>query len=112
MMDTLVADIAVVDGENGPAKELGVSIQGLNCTVLARDGEESSEQETQRVAYNLRWEADVDLLSAEQAANILASNACGDEELRALALYEEAAYYYITDAFSIIQPGVVGQQDD
>ena len=101
----VIANIAVVEGENGPAKELGVSIQGLNCTVLARDGEESSEQESQRVAYNLQWEADVDFLSAEQIANMVAKNTCGEEELRALASYEEAAYHYITDAFSIIQPG-------
>ena len=100
----LAADLAVVDSTNGSEKELGLLIKGLHCTVLTRYGEETSEQDTQRIAYNLQWEADVDILSTEQATRIAASDTCGDEELQAIALYEEAAYHYITNAFSIIQP--------
>ncbi|PVH77199.1 putative polyketide synthase [Cadophora sp. DSE1049] len=101
----LVADLAVVDNGDTSQGELVVSIKGLTCTILAGDGEESPDQNFQRIAYNLHWEPDVDLLTTAHATTLVASDMCGADDLRLIALYEMAASHYITAAFRNIQPG-------
>lgn len=55
--------------DNKPA----VTIKGLTCTTLARDTLEQSTSEAKSIAYNMKWDVDVDMLSSADVSEISAN---------------------------------------
>ena len=74
----------------------------LECTILARDTVENSSQELKRVAYNFRWEPDVDLLSSQQMTDLCLSEEPSIEEVNFSKTLEQVAFYYLEWTLKIV----------
>lgn len=101
----LVASIFAVDKQGSRQvsgiEGVGLSIKGMTCRVLPRDTGDGTEDERLRVAYNIKWIADPDLLTPAEIYNLCAaSTPLPDEELEKFQLYHDCASVYIAEALA------------
>ena len=97
----IVASLSAFDKEapdDGPV----LTMTDLECTILAKDTVKTSSQELQRVAYNFKWEADVDLLSSQQVTDICLSVQPSSEEVNNSRALEQVAFYYLERTLKIV----------
>ena len=83
---------------NGPV----LTMTNLECTILARDVMETSNQEMRRVAHNFKWEPDVDLLSSQQVTDLCLSGQPSTEEVNDSRALEQVAFYYLEWTLKIV----------
>ena len=90
----ILASLLAVDKkapDDGPV----LTMTDLECTILPRDRVASTNQEMRRVAYNFKWEPDVDLLSSQQVTDICLSEQPSLEEMKGSRVLEQVAFYYL-----------------
>ena len=88
------ASLLAIDKEapdDGPV----LTITDLECTILVRDMVETSEQQTKHVAYNFKWEPDIDLCSSQKVTDLCFSRQSLDVEIGASRVLEQVAFYYM-----------------
>ncbi len=100
------ASMAVIDN-NKPDDGPVLTITDLECTILARDIAEASNQELKRVAYNFKWAPDVDLLSSPDVTYLCARNPLAIEEINASRAVEQMAFYWMEWVLNIFSPNEV-----
>ncbi|KAL1857997.1 Type I Iterative PKS [Paecilomyces lecythidis] len=103
--NNLVASVFATDQTHG---RVGLSIKGMTCRVLPRDADDKAADRRLRIAYNVQWEADPDLLSPVEVEKLCGSAALSTEELQQLELYEDCAHAYITEALSRLGKSIPG----
>ena len=74
----------------------------LECTILARDVMETSNQDMKRVAHNFKWEPDVDLLSSQQVTDLCLLEQPSIEEVNISRAFEQVAFYYLEWTLKIV----------
>ena len=79
-----------------------LTIQDLECTILARDLMETSHQEIKRVAYNVKWEVDVELLSSQAVTKICIGEPPTMNEKAASRTLNQVAFYYMEWALKVV----------
>ena len=79
-----------------------VTIKGLTCTTLASDAPEQIAAEPKSIAYNPKWEADVDLLSADDVADLCADTQQPASEKGIIQDLEQAGYYHMAHALQTV----------
>ncbi len=84
--------------DDGPV----LTMTDLECTILARDTVETSNQEMRRVAHNLKWEPDVDLLSSQQVTDFCVPGQPSTEEVNDTRALEQVAFYYMEWTLKIV----------
>ena len=84
--------------DDGPV----LTISDLECTILARDTVETSNQEMRRVAHKFKWEPDVDLLSSQQVTDLCLSRQPFTEEIDDNRAMEQVAFYYMEWTLTIV----------
>ena len=84
--------------DSGPV----LTMTDLECTILARDVMETSNQEMKRVAHNFKWEPDVDLLSSQQVTDLCLSEKPSIEEVNVSKALEQVAFYYLEWTLKIV----------
>ena len=100
------ASMAVIDinqPDDGPV----LTITDLECTILARDIAEASNQEIKRVAYNFKWAPDVDLLSSPDVTYLCGRDLLAIEEINASRAVEQMAFYSMEWVLNIVSPNEV-----
>ncbi|OKL57046.1 hypothetical protein UA08_07371 [Talaromyces atroroseus] len=99
----IVASIVAVDKEEDVSSHMehvGLSIKGLTCRVLPREVGNGTDEERERTAYNIKWNADPELLSAAGIASMCTSSQPSEDDLQQLRLYEKCSSVYVADAVS------------
>ncbi|KAE8132883.1 hypothetical protein BDV38DRAFT_287358 [Aspergillus pseudotamarii] len=90
----LIASIAVVDESQRPS----ISIAGLRCRRLGPDSSPDLRRMKGQLAYELKWDLDIDLLTEPALSSIIPS--CMESKKQSSgfnALHEACALYYIKD---------------
>ena len=96
-----------VISEGSTGNKPAVTIKGLTCTTLASDTLEQSTSEAKSIAYNMKWDADVDLLSSADVSELCADiQPPADEQSRIRAL-EQAGFYFMEHALKQLSPDEV-----
>ena len=75
-----------------------VTIKGLTCTTLASDGLEQGTSEVKAIAYNLKWDVDVDLLSSAGVSDLCADILPPAGEQNRIRALEQAGFYFMGHA--------------
>jgi len=94
----------IVVGEGSKDSKPVLTINGLTCTALISDTLVQSTSEAKLVAYNLKWETDVDLLSSDDVAELCADVQPPSGEESAIRALEQAGFYHMEKALKTIPP--------
>lgn len=96
----IVASLSVMD-RTGDSESPAVAITGLRCRRLADDSANGEAKPVARIAYNLKWDADPDLLSAESLSKLLGDGTISiSSTAKKPDFHDECASYYVKRALA------------
>lgn len=100
----IVASLSVMDQDSGSDRPV-VAITGLRCRRLADDTTLDVAKPVDRIAYDLKWEADPDALISQSRLKLLSEGTASDGAASTLPLeksdlYDACALYYVKRALA------------
>ncbi|KAL9043945.1 MAG: hypothetical protein Q9214_002884 [Letrouitia sp. 1 TL-2023] len=96
-----ITSMHVVNSNSGEYEPI-ISINNLTCTTLAKNEVQGDEQEQKKLCFEVLWQPDVDLLSADDIANLGSHIQPPQDEENKIRAQERAGFYCMDRALKSI----------